>query len=390
MLTSLFDSQGLAPHGFCLSWRADLFWSLAISDGLIAISYLSISGAIITFLMRRRDMYLRTVAVAFALFIFLCAASHSSDIVTLWAPDYGAQVAIKALTAAVSVITAAALWPLLPYALSLPSAAQMAVVNTALSHENQERKAVEASLRATERELRAANNELDSFAYAVSHDLRAPLRAMNGFSQALAEDFADRLDDDGKSYLAEIGLATRHMGELIDGLLVLSRATRGELQRDQVDLSAMAERIRDDLAKSEPDRSVRWAIEPGISVWGDRRMIDIVMRNLLTNAWTYTGRTAQAAIRVFVQPTSSGQRVCVTDNGAGFDQRHAGKLFTPFQRLHRQDEFAGLGVGLSTVGRIIERHGGNITGDGVVGQGATFSFLLPEPGADEESRNDRV
>jgi signal transduction histidine kinase len=380
MFNALFNTEGLSPHGICILWRRDLFWSLATSDTIIAISYLSISLAITVYLVRRRDTYFRwmAVAVAFALFILFCAASHFSDLWTLWLPDYGAQVLIKAATALVSFVTAVLLWPLIPHVLALPSAAQLAAANTALSHEIDERRAAEASLKSTEQELRAANAELESFAYAVSHDLRAPLRAMTGFSMALMEDFGDQINDEARQYLEEIRQGGQHMGELIDGLLQLSRATRGQLQHEAIDISAMANRIRDEVAAVETRQPVTWQIEPDLTAWGDHRMVEIVLRNLLGNAVKYSQHSANPTIRVYAEASGQDHMICVADNGAGFDMAHAGKLFQPFQRLHRQDEFPGLGIGLSTVSRIVHRHGGSISADGIVGQGATFRFSLPE------------
>ncbi|MHB8709170.1 MAG: sensor histidine kinase [Desulfuromonadales bacterium] len=233
-------------------------------------------------------------------------------------------------------------------------------------------------------QLLGANQELDAFAYAVSHDLRAPLRAMAGFSQALLEDFADKLDGEARDYLDEIIIGSRHMGQLIDGLLTLSRSTRGELRHDPVDVSAMAERIRRELELPQPKRRVTWHIEPGLCATGDERMIEIVMRNLLDNAWKYTAGNTEPVIRVSAEMEGSQRFFCVADNGAGFDMAHAGKLFQPFQRLHRQDEFPGIGIGLATVQRIVHRHGGTLHGAGAPGKGATFRFSLPGEGGAAE------
>ncbi|HZX30580.1 MAG TPA: ATP-binding protein, partial [Rhodocyclaceae bacterium] len=221
-------------------------------------------------------------------------------------------------------------------------------------------------------ELTAANRELDSFAYAVSHDLRAPLRAMNGFSRILEESCGGQLDGDAPRYLQEIRLASRKMGDLIDGILALSRVTRGDLRRDRVDLSALAERQLAGLAAAEPGRQVKWEVEPGLEAQGDARLLESVMDNLLANAWKYTARTPDARIRVYRE----GEHFCVADNGAGFDPRYAEKLFQPFQRLHRQEDFPGIGIGLATVQRIIQRHGGEIAASSSPGQGAVFRFNL--------------
>ncbi len=226
-------------------------------------------------------------------------------------------------------------------------------------------------------ELEAANQELDSFAYAVSHDLRAPLRAMSGFSQALQEDYGEQLDGEARVYLDQIIIASRHMSGLIDGLLTLSRSTRGELRRDPVDLTALAKRLLMDQAAAEPERQVVWQVEPGLCIQGDPLMLEVVMRNLVENAWKYTAKTPNATIRVYTENQEGKRYFCVADNGAGFDMNHANRLFKAFQRLHRQDEFPGIGIGLATVQRIIHRHGGAIRAEGAPGCGATFRFTLP-------------
>jgi light-regulated signal transduction histidine kinase (bacteriophytochrome) len=227
-------------------------------------------------------------------------------------------------------------------------------------------------------ELLAANRELDAFAYAVSHDLRAPLRAMSGFSQALIEDYGDRLEGEARVFLDQIIIGSRRMGELIDGLLTLSRSTRGELRRDKVHLSAMAERLLNELSTQEPGRKVQWTVMPALSVTGDEAMLEVVLRNLLSNAWKYTSNRDQADIRFYARQEGSQQLFFVADNGAGFETAHAAKLFQPFQRLHRQEEFPGIGIGLATAQRIIHRHGGMIRAQGQQDRGATFSFSIPK------------
>jgi PAS domain S-box-containing protein len=259
---------------------------------------------------------------------------------------------------------------------ALADAMSVGLVNLDL-YQNLEQRVAERTA-----ELTAANRELDSFAYAVSHDLRAPLRAMAGFSHALLEDYGDRFDGEARTYLHQIALASRRMGELIDGLLALSRSTRGELQRDTVDLSALARQTLADLANAEPARQVALEVESGLEARGDARMLEAVLRNLLDNAWKYTAHAAAPQIRVFSEQRDGRRWICVADNGAGFDMAHAGKLFKPFQRLHRQDEFPGIGIGLATVQRIVHRHGGAIEARGEPGKGATFRLCLPEPVAE--------
>jgi signal transduction histidine kinase len=225
-------------------------------------------------------------------------------------------------------------------------------------------------------ELEAVNRELEAFSYSVSHDLRAPLRAVDGFAQALDEDYGRQLDETAHSYLARIRKATQRMGQLIDDLLQLSRVGRAGLQPVEVYLSAVARNIMDRLAATEPARVAHIEIAPGISAYGDARLLHVVLSNLLDNAWKYTSKTAGAHIE-FKQLEIDGQRVfMVRDNGAGFDMQYADKLFGAFQRLHGA-EFPGTGIGLATVARIIHRHGGRVWAEAEVGRGAVFYFTLP-------------
>ncbi len=226
-------------------------------------------------------------------------------------------------------------------------------------------------------ELVAANAELESFSYAVSHDLRAPLRAMSGFSQALIEDYGETMAGEARIYLDQIIIGSHRMGELIDGLLTLSRSTRSQVQPVAIDLSLMARRLLGELAGEEPGREVQWQVEPGLSCRGDATMMEVVLRNLLANAWKYTSRREKPTIRFSGREEEGEVFFCVEDNGAGFDPAHAAKLFQPFQRLHRQEEFPGIGIGLATAQRIIHRHGGMIRATGQQDRGATFCFSLP-------------
>jgi|GEM_PF-3560448 len=236
-------------------------------------------------------------------------------------------------------------------------------------------------------ELTAAIQELDSFAYAVSHDLRAPLRAMSGFAHALQEDHGGALPLEAKTYLDQIVLAGRKMSDLVEGLLTLSRSTRGDLRIDRIDVSALAQKHLAELAAAEPARRVAVEVEPDLAVQADERMISSVLDNLLDNAWKYTGATAQPKIRVHACEVDGRSGFCVSDNGAGFDMAHAARLFKAFQRLHRQDEFPGIGIGLATVQRIVQRHGGQISAHGVPGQGATFSVVLPARAGQREEES---
>lgn len=242
-------------------------------------------------------------------------------------------------------------------------------------------------LEVSNRELMALNSELESFSYSVSHDLRSPLRSMDGFSLALLEDYGDRLDDEARDSLQRIRGASQRMGRLIDELLGLARVTRAELKIQDVDLSAMAEEIASTLAKAQPERQVRWEIDKGIVVRGDRELIAIALQNLLDNAWKFTSKVDKAVIRVGMRE-EDGEQVCfVSDNGAGFDMAYASRLFGAFQRLHHEVDFPGTGVGLAIVQRVMRRHGWSLGAKASLGQGATFHFR-PSEQADERREQD--
>ncbi len=232
--------------------------------------------------------------------------------------------------------------------------------------------------------LEAANDELEAFAYSVSHDLRAPLRAIDGFSQALLEDYGTRLDDTGRDYLVRVRAGTRSMGRLIDDLLKLSRITRSPLAPGAMDLTRTARDIVAELRLREPARVVDVEVAPGLAAWGDPGLLRIALENLFDNAWKYTSRTEGARIAFGLVEHAGETAFCVRDNGVGFDMKFAERLFGAFQRLHRADEFEGTGIGLATVRRIVHRHGGRIWAHAEPGAGATFCFTLGAPGDPSE------
>jgi light-regulated signal transduction histidine kinase (bacteriophytochrome) len=238
-------------------------------------------------------------------------------------------------------------------------------------------------------ELEAANRELESFAYAVSHDLRAPLRALDGFSRILLEDYGDVLDAEGRSHLNRILAADRRMGTLIEAMLELSRLMRGEITRAPVDLSALAREIGAGLAEAEPTRTVELVVADGLSAEADRDLVRALLANLLGNAWKFTAGHEAARVEVGETVHKGECAFYVRDDGAGFDMAYADKLFGAFQRLHRDDEFEGLGIGLATVQRIVHRHGGRVWAEGAVEGGATFSFTLPDSNYDAGPKRER-
>jgi PAS domain S-box-containing protein len=224
--------------------------------------------------------------------------------------------------------------------------------------------------------LSQANQELDSFAYTVSHDLRAPLRAMDGYLHMFREDHGAGLSPDAHRCLDQIAVAAERMTSLIDGILTMSREVNHEIERAPVDLSALALRRLDELAGADPARDVSSEVQPGLMTTGDPRMLDVLITNLVDNAWKYTTKAAAPHIQFSSNVQDGRTWFCLSDNGAGFDPAHAKSLFQPFQRMHRQDEFPGIGIGLATVHRIVQRHHGQIVAEASPGHGATFRFTL--------------
>lgn len=249
--------------------------------------------------------------------------------------------------------------------------------NEELEREIAERKRAEAETRKLNTELAAANKELEAFSYSVSHDLRAPLRAIDGFSQALLDDNGARLDAEGRDSLQRVRAAAQHMGMLIDDLLSLSRATREEMNMGAVDLSAIAQRIAKELRQAEPDRLVEFVIEPGLAANGDARLLGVALDNLLRNAWKFTRERSLARIEFGINRDSDKPTYFVRDNGAGFGMEYADKLFQPFQRMHSSAEFEGTGIGLAIVRRVVRRHGGEAWAAAQKDKGATFYLTLP-------------
>ncbi len=232
------------------------------------------------------------------------------------------------------------------------------------------------SLRRAKEAAEAANRELEAFGYSVSHDLRAPLQSIDGFSMALLEDYQNLLDERGNDYLRRVRNATQRMAQLIDDLLKLSRLTRGELNIEWIDLSGLARAVAAELKKSHPDRKVSFHITERLEAAGDPNLLKVVFDNLLGNAWKFTGKKEEAVIEFGSAEVDGTVAYFVRDNGAGFDMAYADKLFATFQRLHLEKEFPGTGIGLSLVQRIIRRHGGNVWAEGAVDRGASFYFTL--------------
>jgi PAS domain S-box-containing protein len=237
---------------------------------------------------------------------------------------------------------------------------------------------LEQRVRQRTAQLEVANQELEAFAYSVSHDLRAPLRGIDGWSLALMEDYHDQLDAQAQQYLGFVRTEAQRMGQLIDDLLQLSRVTRSDMQSTRVDLSVLAQTVTTRLRAEQPGRQVELVIQPGLSALGDARLLEIVLTNLFNNAWKFTGLCPAARIEFGKTEIEDRQAFFIRDNGVGFDMAFAQKLFGAFQRMHKLSEYPGTGIGLATVQRIVHRHGGRVWAEAQVGQGATFYFTLEE------------
>ncbi|HEX7474685.1 MAG TPA: ATP-binding protein [Dehalococcoidales bacterium] len=248
--------------------------------------------------------------------------------------------------------------------------------NKELEKEIAERRKLEESLRKYAVDLEAANKDLESFSYSVAHDLRAPLRGMSGFSSALLEDYADKLDEQGKEYLNNIRQSSKQMAQLIDDLLKVARVGRVELSIDKINLSDMVGSIAGELKLLEPERQAEFIVSPDINASGDPNLVVILLRNLLDNAWKFTAKCAGTRIEFGVSPQGSTAVYYVKDNGVGFDAQYSNKLFKPFNRLHSEAEYPGTGIGLAIVQSIVRRHGGRVWAEGSIGKGATFYFTL--------------
>jgi light-regulated signal transduction histidine kinase (bacteriophytochrome) len=327
--------------------------------------------------------------VCFAIFIVACGTTHLMEILNIWKPTYWLSGVIKAFTALVSIVTAILLIRLVPQALALPSPDQLRKSNAALQNEIRERMEATKKVERLNQELtehaekvQSANKELESFAYSVSHDLRAPLRHVDGYVNLLLED-APTLSSENRRYMSKISDSARQMGILIDNLLAFSGMGRAALQPAWVDTNTLVEEAREELAPEAKGRSIAWTIDPLPKVYVDRSLFKQVWMNLLGNALKYSRKREQAVIAVHCEEKPDHYKFSVKDNGAGFDMQYADKLFGIFQRLHRKEEFEGTGIGLANVQRIITRHDGNTWAEGQLGVGATFYFTLPKTGPEK-------
>lgn len=353
--TSWFSNGQFLPHGHCYLWSPGVLWMNVVADILIATAYFTIPFALLYVARRRRDLPFDWLVVCFGVFVVACGLTHVMAVWNVWHSNYLLEGIVKLLTAAASVPTAILLWRFLPGVLLLPSQRQLRDANESLAR---------------------ANRELEAFTASVSHDLRSPLTTIAGQAGLLELSLPDATDEQ-KRRLARIQSSVRQMSELIEALLVLSRISRQTLHREIVDVSALAESIVQDMRQKDPGRSVEVLIQPNMAVHGDRRLVGDLFQNLIGNAWKFTSKTAQPRIEIGQSNGGALATLYIRDNGAGFDMAYEQKLFKPFQRLHGAADFDGSGVGLATVARIIDRHGGRIWAEGKPNAGAVFYFTLP-------------
>lgn len=326
-----------------------------ISEALIALAYLAILSVLIYITGRRRDLRFNWMIVCFGVFLAASSLTHVLDAWEVWGAPHWLETAIRVITALASIPTVILLWRSLPNILSLPSQRQLRDANESLAR---------------------ANRELEAFTASVSHDLRSPLTTIAGQAGMLELSLPNATDDQRRR-LQRIQGSVRQMAELIEALMVLSRISRNTLHREIVDVSTLAESIVLELRQKDPARAIEVTVQPNINVHGDRRLLTDLFQNLIANAWKFTSKTHAARIEIGQTQQGHMATLFVRDNGAGFDMTYEGKLFKPFQRLHGAAEFEGSGIGLATVARIVDRHGGRIWAQGKPNEGAVFSFTLP-------------
>lgn len=346
----------LMPLGTSYGWSPTIVWINAITDLVIALACFALPFVLIYIAKRRRDLPLTWLVLTLGLAVIAGGIAHALAAWNIWHTTYWAASVAKMLTAVFAILTALLLWRYLPELLSLPSQRQLQNANESLAR---------------------ANRELEAFTASVSHDLRSPLTTIAGQAGLLELALGASATDEQKRRLLRIQSSVKQMSELIDALLVLSRISRHTLRREAVDVSGLIESVVTDLRQRDPERNVDVQIQPGITVHGDRRLISDLITNIVSNAWKFTSKVSNARIEVGQSIEGSMATIHVRDNGAGFDMKYAQKLFKPFQRLHSPNEFDGSGVGLATVARIVDRHGGRIWAEAKQDEGATFYFTLP-------------
>jgi signal transduction histidine kinase len=366
-----FTNEGFMPHGHCYLWTPALVWTMVGTDLLIGLAYVSISICLYV-LVRRIRLPFSAMFLAFGAFIAACGTTHFMEVYNLWFSNYWLAAFVKVITAVASVITAVILFPLFPKIVQFASTAR-------LSEERKKQlEIINRQLELKTEELLIVNRELEAFSYSVSHDLRTPLRGIDGFSAALFADYGKSLDANAHQYISFIRSGAQRMGQTIDDLLKLSQITRAPLQPNKVDLTGLVKETLATLKAKEPNRTVEFIIQENLLTKGDPGLLRLVLENLLSNAWKFSSRNPKAVIEFGAKTENTKTIYFVRDNGVGFDMAYSSKLFGAFQRLHSIEEYPGTGIGLATSKRIVDRHGGRIWAESETGKGTIFYFTLGE------------
>ncbi|NOT74438.1 MAG: hypothetical protein HOP08_05875 [Cyclobacteriaceae bacterium] len=377
--SSLFDTSLWPDRWNCGVWTPLHGWIYILSDLFIWMSYFAIPLILGFFLFKKgiADIPFKTVFILFIVFILACGLTHLMDAAIFWWPAYKLSALLRFITAVVSVVTVVAMVKVIPHVLDLQTPAflerQIKERTKALVQVNEQLGVEMIERKKTSDHLSATNAELMAFSYSVSHDLRSPLRSIHGFSQVLMEDYADKLDVEGKDHLKRICAASSRMGELIDDMLKLSKISQDQVMIKKIDLSAMVQEVVSDQILRTPSIKASFDIEEGIEAHADSKLLKIAIENLVDNAIKYSSKVSQPMIQF--GKIANENIYFIRDNGAGFDMKFADKLFGAFQRLH-VGEFDGSGIGLATVKRIILKHGGNVWADARINEGATFFFSI--------------
>lgn len=347
-------TPGLMPHGYCLSWSPGLLWSMVGSDLIVGLSYYSIPLALVYFVRRHPELRFNFLLVMFSIFIFACGTGHFINIVNIWIPAYRADALLKIITAVVSVMTAAALWPLLPKI-------------SAFLREHQE----------TLVSLKTTNRELEQFAGVVSHDLKAPIRSVGNFASLLERRYAKELGKDGQEYVELIRQSAKQMTMLVDDLLKLTQINADKSDRVTFSMSEAVSTATSLLRSDIETARARVETGPLPTIRADQRLMVALFQNLISNAIKFQSPGTAPVVKIEAQLTGLRWRFSVKDNGIGIAQEHLEQIFQIFKRLHSAEEYAGTGIGLAMCKKIVELHAGEIGVESAPGQGSTFWFTLP-------------
>lgn len=353
-LQGWLTTPGLMPHGYCLSWSPGLLWSMVGSDLVVGLSYYSIPIALVYFVRRHPELRFNFLLVMFSIFIFACGTTHFIDIVNIWIPVYRVDALLKIITAVVSVMTAAALWPLLPKISAFLRAHQETLAS-----------------------LKTSNRELEQFAGVVSHDLKAPIRSVSSFATLLERRYSKELGTQGQEYIELIRQSAKQMTLLVDDLLKLTQINADKSGRVTFGMSEAVATATSLLSSDIEAVGARIETGPLPKVCADQRLIVALFQNLISNAIKFQSPGTVPIIRIDAKLTGLSWRCSVKDNGIGIAAEHSGKIFQIFKRLHSAEEYAGTGIGLAMCKKIVELHGGEIGVESAPGQGSTFWFTLP-------------